>query len=212
MSNRVSFSLYNLLNAAGQLIVLSILWVVCSLPVVTIGASSTALYYTVVKVVRRDRGSLLQSFFSAFRDNFWQSLTVNMVFLCYFALLAALAIPRIAVWDGSDSSLYLIMGFALLGACPLVLCYPVISRFYHRGMALVRFLILLISRHIHVPLLSVVLLLIGVLAVASNGAALVFVPGIYAWLQSLLLEPVFQKYSTADGSEQYGTWYEEDES
>ena len=209
MSKHIHFSLYNFLNALGQLIALSILWAVCSLPVITIGASSTALYYAVVKVVRRDRGSVLQSFFGAFRSNFWQSLTANMMFLCYFAVLAFLATPKILAWDGSDISLYIIAGFALLGACPMVLCWPVISRFYHRGPQFLRFLLLLTARHTHVPLISVALLSAGGVMALSNGAALIFVPGLYAYAQSMLLEPVFQKYSSQDDPAGYETWYEE---
>ena len=43
-----------------DLTVAGIMWLVCSLPIVTLGASSTALYYTVVKCVRRDRELLLR--------------------------------------------------------------------------------------------------------------------------------------------------------
>ena len=46
--------LFSFLNLLGQLILLSILWTVCCLPIITVGASTVALYYTVVKVLRRN--------------------------------------------------------------------------------------------------------------------------------------------------------------
>ena len=49
---------------------LSIVFIIFSLPVVTIGASLTALYYAVVKVIRRDRGYVFQEFFRSFKLNF----------------------------------------------------------------------------------------------------------------------------------------------
>ena len=48
-----------------QLIVLNVLWLLCSLPVITLGASSAALYYGVVKCIRHERGRLVKSFFSS---------------------------------------------------------------------------------------------------------------------------------------------------
>ena len=45
---------------------LNLLWFVCSLPVVTIGAATTALYYTSLKVIRGEESSLTQQFFHSF--------------------------------------------------------------------------------------------------------------------------------------------------
>lgn len=196
------------LNGLGQLVVLSILWTVCCLPVVTIGASSAALYYTAVKVVRRGRGSLLSSFFSCFRDCFWQSLHVNMFYLAAFAVLAFFALPYL---DGEDSAggpvPYLLLGLAFLLLLPCVFSYPAISRFYHRGTALARFLLLLAGRHVHVGIACALLLLAcGALAL-SNGAALLLAPGLCAFLQSLLLEPVFRRYSDPSDREGCALWY-----
>lgn len=95
--------LFSFLNLLGQLILLSILWTVCCLPVITVGASTVALYYTVVKVLRRNQDSLFAAFFREFRSNFLQSLNINMVFLCYFGILAYFAIPRLsAAQSGAD--------------------------------------------------------------------------------------------------------------
>lgn len=80
MNSEKKNPLFSLLNQLGQLILLSILWTICSLPVITIGASTAALYYTVVKVLRRHQDSLFAAFFREFRNNFLQSLNINMVF------------------------------------------------------------------------------------------------------------------------------------
>jgi len=44
MKNSGKNSFLSWLNILGQLVIASIVWVVCSLPVVTLGASSCALY------------------------------------------------------------------------------------------------------------------------------------------------------------------------
>lgn len=66
---------------------LSILWAVCSIPVITIGASTTALYSVTLKYVRDEEGYLTSSFFRAFRENFRQSLVIWGISLAAGAFL-----------------------------------------------------------------------------------------------------------------------------
>ena len=49
---------------------LNLLWFICSIPIVTIGASTTALYYVSFKIVKDEDRSLTRMFFRAFRENF----------------------------------------------------------------------------------------------------------------------------------------------
>lgn len=210
MNSEKKNPLFSFLNLLGQLILLSILWTVCCLPIITVGASTVALYYTVVKVLRRNQDSLFAAFFREFRSNFLQSLNINMVFLCYFGILAYFAIPRLsAAQSGADIGFYALVGLAILGALPLSLVYPTISRFYHKGGSLVRFLLMVIGKHPHIVLGCTLLLAVGILLVLSNPAALLFVPGVVCYVQSLLLEPVFRKYSAADSDPNYEMWYGE---
>lgn len=210
MNSEKKNPLFSFLNLLGQLILLSILWTVCCLPIITVGASTVALYYTVVKVLRRNQDSLFAAFFREFRNNFLQSLNINMVFLCYFGILAYFAIPRLsAAQSGADIGFYALVGLAILGALPLSFVYPTISRFYHKGGALVRFLLMVIGKHPHIVLGCTLLLAAGILLVLSNPAALLFVPGVVCYVQSLLLEPVFRKYSAADSDPNYEMWYGE---
>ena len=50
-------SLYDrIFGFLGQLIALNLLWIVCSLPVITAGASTTALYYCTLKLHKEISG------------------------------------------------------------------------------------------------------------------------------------------------------------
>ena len=60
---------------------LNLLWFLCSLPIVTIGASTTALYYVSLKVVRDEENSLTRQFFRAFRENFKQATVLWLILL-----------------------------------------------------------------------------------------------------------------------------------
>ncbi len=60
---------------------LNLLWLVCCLPIVTIGASTTALFYVTLKVVRNEEGSLTKAFFHSFKENFRQGTIIWLILL-----------------------------------------------------------------------------------------------------------------------------------
>lgn len=60
---------------------LNLLWFLCSLPVFTIGASTTALYDVTLKIARDEEPRLVSRFFRAFRDNFKQATVLWLILL-----------------------------------------------------------------------------------------------------------------------------------
>ena len=79
----------NTIGRVGDLVLLNALFVLCSLPVVTIGASASALYAVSFQIVRREDEKIAASFFRAFARNFWQSLAMTAIFLLLGAGLYA---------------------------------------------------------------------------------------------------------------------------
>lgn len=75
------------LTSIGDCICLSVLWLVFSLPVITIGASTTALYAAAYHSVRKKEGGLWQSFWGAFKENFKRSTLIWLIVLVIMALL-----------------------------------------------------------------------------------------------------------------------------
>ena len=67
---------YQTVSQILDCIVLSFLWIVSSLPIITIGASTTALYYAVDKVIRREEGNV---YFQGIQPGFvYEGLTVRL--------------------------------------------------------------------------------------------------------------------------------------
>ena len=60
---------------------LNLLWFVCSLPVFTAGAATTALYYVSLKIVRDEEHHVGRLFFHALRDNFKQATALWLIML-----------------------------------------------------------------------------------------------------------------------------------
>ncbi len=68
---------------------LCLLWLVSSVPVVTAGAATTALYHTVDKVLRREEGSIWKEYWRVFRRDFKRATALWGIMLLIFAVLAA---------------------------------------------------------------------------------------------------------------------------
>lgn len=75
------------LSRMTDLVILSFLWFVCCLPVLTIGASTTAMYYTAMKIVRGEEDVMIApTFFQGFKANFKQATIINIISLVLGAI------------------------------------------------------------------------------------------------------------------------------
>ena len=173
---------------------LSVLWVVFSLPVFTMGAASTALYSAVYHHIRREEDYLWHSFYSAFRENFkrstlaWLPMLLMFLFLIY-DVLALRALIRAGHPMGR-----------LFGVIVALLCVAAVwaaylaaycARFQGGVKDMLRFSFYLLMAH---PLRS-----LGVMALVLGAVAMVLVvPGLAAmlpaaacWVYSPLMEQTF---------------------
>lgn len=82
------------LSIVADLILLNLLTILCSLPVLTMGAAVTAMYATAIKLIRGEDGALLKDYFNAFkgslkRGSVFGILLIIAAALLYFDYLAA---------------------------------------------------------------------------------------------------------------------------
>lgn len=74
-------ALSNGLARITDILVLNVLWIICSLPVVTLGASTAALYYSMIKIVRKNDSGIVKMFFYAYFQNMKQGCVLTILFL-----------------------------------------------------------------------------------------------------------------------------------
>ena len=68
--NKIVYSVY-----------LNILWFLCCIPVITVGASTTALFYVTLKISKNEEGNITKAFFRSFRQNFRQGTLIWLILL-----------------------------------------------------------------------------------------------------------------------------------
>lgn len=71
----------NFLTVVCDIVILHFLWIITSLPIITIGASTTALYYTCMKCIRYGEGSIAKRYFKSFKENLKQSTVLWLIVL-----------------------------------------------------------------------------------------------------------------------------------
>lgn len=190
--------LWKPLGALGDLVMLSLLWTVFSLPVVTLGPASAALYDAAVHSLRRREDTVITRFLGTFRRELKQGVLSTLV---WAGVALALLLP---LYAGARYSpvlqsrwpilvmLGLMLGFFLLA----VLCWawPVLSRFTMALNAIHGTALRLAFGHVlrSVPMAA---LWCGTLWAGLRFIAPFFVcPALAALLCSFLIEPVFRQY------------------
>ena len=77
---------YEVVSRIADLVVVNLLFVLCSLPIITIGASTTALYGVTKKMAENREGYIFRNYFRLFKENFKQS-TIMWIILLLLALI-----------------------------------------------------------------------------------------------------------------------------
>lgn len=72
---------FRFMGRVADLMALNLLWLLCCIPIITMGASTTALYYSTLKIVRNEDASIIRMFFHSFRKNLKQGIFLNLIFL-----------------------------------------------------------------------------------------------------------------------------------
>ena len=192
---------FSFMGKAFDMVVINVFWLILCIPIVTIVPATTAMYYTVVKVIRRERSYAIKEFFRSFKRNFRQGsfyslFLVLAVFVMYIDFRYALLLTEQGESSGSTFlGVFLIIAL-LLCAVFTFLC-PVLSRFDMKWTGILKTAFFMSTRHILTTLVLLVLMAAVLLGCYIVIPGMFFLPAIGTLLASFLIERVFKKYMPA---------------
>ena len=196
------------ISKVADIAVLSVLYVLFCIPIFTIGAATTALYYTAVKSVRRGRGYLWKNFWTSFKGNFGQS---TVMWLGLVLVTAVLTFNIYFAWnlDGMLGKvlLFIYVVFACAIAMTAVYLFPEQSRFALSLKDVIKNSFLMAVRHLPFTLLMIVIVAVCLLVAVLSPISLLVIPACGAWLYSLPMEAVLKKYMPKNGDGSEDEWY-----
>ena len=178
-----------------NLLMLNALWLIFSLPVVTIGASTSAVFYVANKWVRQEEVGVITGFWQAFRTNFLQAtgLWLLLVLLFNVALFTMQNAWILGTWSQIVVILQLVVMVELIAVGLYLFC--LISRYHMSARDALRSSFLMANRH----LLTTIVLLAGLALIPYIvyyfGFTLFLVVSLYALVVAYLLRPIFSRYA-----------------
>ena len=188
-----------------DMVIVSILFTLTCIPVITIGCGLTSLYYTAVKSIYQGEGGVVKAYCHCLKVNFRQSLGIGM--LC--DVIAVLMLGNLyLVFTMELGSVGIIFGafFLVIFLLLLVLMsygFPILSRFEVNigGLLLSSFQISVLHGFITFQLVVMEAMLLAgmVFAFITFPPLVIILPGLLGYAQTKLLEPILQEYMQERG-------------
>ncbi|HHT96431.1 MAG TPA: YesL family protein [Clostridiales bacterium] len=205
------------LSKLFDLVMISIICLVLSIPIFTIGPSTTALYYSVVKVLRRERGYITKEYFKSFKLNFKKGAIISIILIPAYIIIYFDFVYANFLLKQGNSLAYLLFGIFTIIGTVLVLTtlyiFPVLSRFELKLKETFNNSLILSIRHLPSTIAMLLIIIIALLILYTFPVAIVIMPATLTYFISLLMEKVFKKYIPKDEKPQEktktDTWYME---
>lgn len=191
-NNKVIF----VINKVVDAIILSLLWALCSLPVITFGASSAALHRAVTDSLLQDRGYAYKSFFKSFKLSFRQSIFFTVISLLFSATFLFVIYFFYHNPMGFFSQVYSVFCLFCLALTALAGTYAfaLIGRFDLTSKQILSLTFKLVFRNLLRSLLLLIVFAVIVNFTISYPFLLLILPSGYALIVSLLMEGPVKKY------------------
>ncbi len=192
---------FSFMGRLFDFVVLSVLWLLLSIPIVTIIPATSALYYSVVKVVRRDRGYLAREFWRSFKQNLRQGSLCSIVAIVAIVVMvidfnyALVLMQQGEVIGSAFFGVFLVISI-LICAILMYLC-PILSRFEMKFTGLFKTAFFLSARHILTTFCLIILFVVVLLGSYIILPGMFIFPAFGVWISSYLIEPIFKKYMPA---------------
>ena len=191
------------INKVVDFVFLALLWWIFSIPVITLGASTTAFYYTFNKAICRDNGYIWKSFWRAFKENFKlstflffiQLIVYLMVFLnCYATfLLYETVMLKIVCWGIWILSIVIVMW-----TCCWI---PYTARFSDSIKTVIKNSAVMTLMNLHWSIVVFAMLIVSIVLMDIFFFAFLLAPALYLAGSCWVYEKVFRKYSILDDNE-----------
>jgi uncharacterized membrane protein YesL len=173
---RIDGPVFRFLETIANLLLLNLLFVICCIPVVTIGPALTATYYVALKIVRQEETGIFRDFFHSFRQNFKQGLLLGVgVILLAGLLLTDLQVLTYlpAIPAGVSKVLLVVTGLLLLILAMIaVYLFAVLAQFENTTKELIKWSAILVVRHLPVTVICLVVAALPILC-------MLFIPALF---------------------------------
>ena len=182
---------WNFMGKITDVSCMSLLWLLTSLPVFTIGASTAAFYSFTLDAVGDNEGRVIGSYFSAFKANFKKA---TLLWLLQLTLGALLAVNLYAAWNFYLTKGIIALGFlslsgcaALVAICCSVYIYPILAAYDFPVKKILMDSFIMATGNLHVTISVLVLFLLAAVGIYYFGGLFFFWIGLAIFFSSYFI-------------------------
>lgn len=198
-----SGKIYDGLSKIGDMFILNLIYILSCIPVITIGASTTALYYTTLKMAENKESYVWRDYWKAFKMNLKQATAIWLVVFIGWAVIAldVLLVGGFGTQLGTVVAIMMVIAAVFLGVLSLYV-FPLLARFDNTVMRTMKNAVLIAIRHL--PSTVLILLIHAVPLLVAFVSIEAFVKGFIvimlfaasplAYLESKLFVRIFYRY------------------
>ena len=201
---------FQFLSRLADMIILNLLFLLTCIPIVTIGASRTALYYMTMKMIRNEETYIVRGYFKSFKENFKQATLMWLMVLAFSLILYFdFNISRSMTGMMGNVMQVAITAIGLFLAIELLYLFPVLAKFYNSIKATFRNAFLMSIRHLPQTFLMLVIHVGVIFLTLLNTTTLIY--GSLIWIlmgfalvalaDSWFLVKIFDNYIPEDANE-----------
>lgn len=190
--------LVSVLNKVADLMWLNILTMICCIPIITAGASLTAMHYMALKIVRNEECYITKGFFKSFKENFKQGTVIWLLLLLAVGVIAGdFYIITKAEMEINNIIKIIIMAAAILVLFTATFVFPVLAKFENTIKRTLKNAFIMSILQFPKTILMIVLNVVPIIAGAFifQIIPIVFLFGLSgpAWVGAMLYNKFFQK-------------------
>jgi uncharacterized membrane protein YesL len=194
------------MNTLSEYVLLNLLWIICCIPIVTIGASTTALYYVTMQTAREEHGYIARNFFKSFKENFAQSTIIWLILLFLGAILSF----NVSFWFTMKSSFGNIVGciisvLLILYVFTLFYVFPLLARYSNSVKQTLKNALLISLQNLRRTLIITITNVLIVVAAYLVPTAIIFLVifgfAFFAYVNSFHFVKIFKMYEPQDDEE-----------
>ncbi|MFQ6819843.1 MAG: YesL family protein [Blautia sp.] len=199
------------MGKVADLCLLNLVCLACCIPIVTAGASITALYYVTLKMVRNEESYIFRSFFKSFKQNFRQATIIHLIMVAAAVLLYLdTNIVKVMGEPMSQIMSVIFAVFTLVYAMILLYLYPILAKFYNSVKNTFTNAILMAIRHLPYTIIMLIICALPLLIFFVPSLQmqmtlilllLLFGMAVIAYLNSFFLVKIFDKYIPENSEE-----------
>lgn len=195
---------FTVMGKIADLFLLNFVFLLCCIPIVTIGPAITAMYYVTLKMAKNEESYIFRSFFHSFRQNLKQGILIHLILLVVGLVLVGDFYITARMTAGYVQVVrVLLTAVVVFYYLTYLYTYPVLARFENTIKNTFRNAIIMAIRHLPQTVLMIIVslspLLLFLAPSTSLQAMIMFFlillgPSAVTYINSMLFVKVFSNY------------------